>query len=562
MNKNVKVVSFKRSPAYVHHRAMLNRRDNNIVDALELMRRAVEASPDNREYRLDLAEMYCEMGCHEQSTRLLLDLLAEDGEASECYYGLALNQLCMNDLSGARQSLRLYRRRDPEGARTEDVRQLAAQLDFFSQMGHPADRRMHRAACIAGRACDAMKADEPEKACRLFRRSLELASEQYDMRALYAMALLLSGRTDEALSQAGRAADGYPPSLRALCVCAQVYAHLGDGKTAEALIERAAAGKPEGQDLRMFIYALGELGMDERVAEYVRLALQETPFDRDLLHMRAVALWRTGSPDAGVARFWTRILRIDPEDSVASFYQQAAQTGKLSENRPDYGYQVPRGEFERRLYELVSQMGQGYEKLEARWQEDPGFRQLVKWAARAEDRRLSRAAMTALATIDHRESRSLLRFLLFNSDVPGELKAHAALALRLQGVAADAIMPERTGLGFFLPDARAMLGRLGVGERQLVRYADEVLRHEYDISALPQLLLMWSAYRQLRDTPTDPVCCVGGGAAALAYNYLLIYGPKPDIGELARVFGCDSRQLVYYARRIAGCLEKLSRQER
>ena len=82
MTKNPKVVSFKRSPAYVHHRAMLNRRDNNIVDALELMRRAVEQSSENREYRLDLAELYCEMGCHEQSTRLLLDMLAEgDAEA-------------------------------------------------------------------------------------------------------------------------------------------------------------------------------------------------------------------------------------------------------------------------------------------------------------------------------------------------------------------------------------------------------------------------------------------------------------------------------------------------
>ena len=55
MNGNLKVVSFKRTPAYVHHRAMMNRRDNNIVDALELMRRAVEESPENREYRLDLA---------------------------------------------------------------------------------------------------------------------------------------------------------------------------------------------------------------------------------------------------------------------------------------------------------------------------------------------------------------------------------------------------------------------------------------------------------------------------------------------------------------------------
>ena len=562
MSKDLKVVTFRRSPAYVHHRAMMNRRDNNIVDALELMRRAVEESPENREYRLDLAELYCEMGCHEQSTRLLLDLLAEEGAPAECYYGLALNQLGMNDVSGARKSLRLYRRHDPEGARVEEVRQLAAQLDFYSEWNHPANRRLHRAARIANRACEAMKADMPEKACRLFEQSLDLVSEQYEMRALYAMALLIAGDRESARREAERACEGYPPSVRALCVCAQVYALLGDGDAAGDMIRRAIEERPDGQDLRLMIYAMGELGMDAAVGEHVRLALQETPFDRDLLHMRAVALKRQGAPDAKVARFWTRILRIDPEDSVAQFYQKTALAGKLDEYALDYGYQVPREEFVRRLRELVGELGMGYEHVEARWREDPAFRLLVRWAVNAEDVRLSRAAMTALTTIDHRESRSLLRSLLFGGEVSGELKLHAALALRLQGVESDAIMPAGAGLDSgFMPDPEGMLSRLGVGERQLVRYADEVLQREYDVSALPQLVMMWTAYRQLRGTAADPLRCVGGGAAALAYNYMLIYGPKPDVNALAQAFGCDARQMIYYARRIAGCLGKIGERE-
>jgi len=99
-----------------------------------------------------------------------------------------------------------------------------------------------------------------------------------------------------------------------------------------------------------------------------------------------------------------------------------------------------------------------------------------------------------------------------------------------------------------------------VGERQLVRYADEVLQREYGIAALSHLLLIWSAYRQLRGTSMDPVRCVGGGAAALAYSYMLVYGPKPDAGTLAEQFGCDARQLVYYARRIASCLDRIARE--
>ena len=558
MNKNLKVVAFKRSPAYVHHRAMMNRRDNNIVDALELMRRAVEESPQNREYRLDLAELYCEMGCHELSSRLLLDMLAEGDGPSECYYGLALNQLGMNDIVGARKSLRLYRRRDPAGAHVEEVRQLAAELDFYDEMGRPRNRKLSRAARIAGRACEALKADMPEKACRLFEQSLALASEQYEMRALYAMALLTLGDNDRARAEAERAAGGYPPSVRALCVCAQVYALMGDITTARALVDRAAAEKPDGQDLRLMVYAMGELRMDDRVAEYARLALQETPFDRDLLHMRAIALLRTGAPEKRVARFWARILRIDPEDSVAQFYQEAAVKGELRRYSPEYGYQVPPKEFERRLRELVGHLGQGYGHVSDQWCSVPGFRQLVRWAVCAEDARLSRAAMTALTTIDTDESRSLLRGLLFGAELPDDLKIHAALALRLQGIEQEALMPGSAGLEEgFLPGTGAMMARLGVGERQLVRYADEVLQREYDVSGITQLLLMWTAYRQLRGTRTDPLLRIESAAAALAYNYMLIYGPKPSVGRLAKAFGCAPRQLAFCASRIAGCLERI-----
>ena len=558
MNRNLKVVSFAKSPAYVHHRAMMNRRDNHIVDALELLRRAVEESPQNREYRLDLAELYCEIGCHEQSSRLLLDMLAEGDGPSECYYGLALNQLGMNDVAGAMRSLRLYRRQDPEGAHLEEVRQLAAEIDFFSELGHNASRKVNRAARIASRACDAMKADEPEKACRLFEQSLALASEQYEMRALYAMALLIRGESELAREQAERAAAGYPPSPRALCVCAQVYALMGDVTTARSLIDRAANEKPQGQDLRLMIYAMGELRMDDRVAEYARLALQETPFDRDLLHMRAVALLRGGASEKRVSRFWARILRIDPEDTVAQFYQAAAIRGELRRLAPEYAYQVPPREFSRRLEALVDELSQGYEHIERLWSEDSAFRQLVKWAVASEDPRLSRAAMTALTTIDTEESRSLLRALIFGGDLPDELKIHAALALKLQGIEQEKLMPQSTGLGDgFLPDAETMLSRLGVGERQLVRYADEVLKREYDVSAQTQLLLMWTAYRQLRGTRTDPLLRIDSAAAALAYNYMLIYGPEPDLSKLARDFGCVERQMVFCARRIAGCLEKI-----
>lgn len=560
MRYNPKVVSFDCSAAYLHHRAMMNRRDNRVMDAMELLRRAVEASPDNSEYRLDLAELYCEMGCHEQSARLLLDMLSEKDAPSECYYGLALNQLGMNDVSGARQSLDNYCKRAPQGEHLEDVSALAMELDMYAGANRPASRKLYRAMRVANRACEAMKADMPEKACRLFRSSLRMASEQCEMRALYAMALVMAGDDAQARAQADRACEAYPPSVRALCVCAQVYNVLGDKEKAARLMDAAEKEHPQGPELRLMLYSAGEMGMSGRAAEYARLALQETPYDRELLHIRGVALKQSGASDEEAGRCWERILRLDPEDTVAMFHSEAAGHNALDECKLDFNYQVPDGEYVRRLKALSDALSEGFDAIHARWKSDADFRGVVRWAVGVEDTRLGRVAVTVLATLDDPEARSLLRELMLQPDVSRELKLHAVVLTRMQGKSVSEIMPATAdNVGAALVDIDALLSDLPVGDRQLVRFADEVLDLDYGVHALPALAMLWSGYRKLRGMRGDPLKRIEASAGALAYNLLLSNGATPDIGLLSKRFGCNTRQLVFCARRIASCLERNNR---
>ena len=556
MNKNPKVVSLERSAAYLHHRAMMNRRDNRIVDAVELLRRAVEASPDNPEYQLDLAELYCEIGCHSQSARLLLDMLSRKDAPEECWYGLALNQLGMNDIHGARQSLDLYRRRAPEGAHLEDVDQLSMELDLYARENRPASRRLYRAMCVANRGCEALKADMPAKACRLFEASLRMAGGQHEMRALYAMALMLCGERDAALREADAAAAGFPPSVRAMCVSAQVFNLLGDRPRASKLMQSAAQEHPMGPELRMMLYSAGEMGMFDLAAEMARLGLQETPFDRELLHLRAVALMRDGAPEEEAARCWERILRLDPEDTVARYYADAAVRGALEADALPFAYQVPEGEYVRRMKLLANALSEGFDALRDRWREDADFRGAVRWAVYTDEARLGRAAVTVLATLEDPEAASLLRELMMEPEVSRENKLHALVVTRLEGRPLSEILPADAQAGNALVDIDRLLADLPVGERQLVRFADEVLSREYNLHALPALALMWSSYRKLRGMRGDPLKRMEASAGALAYNFLLANGQTPDVGALARHFGSDVRQLVFCARRIAGTLER------
>ncbi|MBQ6373523.1 MAG: tetratricopeptide repeat protein [Clostridia bacterium] len=557
MRNDPKVVTLKRNAAYLHHRAMQNRRDNRIVDALELMRRAVEASPENREYRMDLAELYCEMGCHEQSSELLLDILSREDAPSECYYGLALNQLGMNDMSGARQSLSTYWRRDPQGEHSAEVRQLATELDFYGSMARPDDRRLYRAMRIANRACDAMRADDHAKACRLFRQALTMAPGQPEIRALFAMALGSEGRSEAARREAEQACAGRHPTVRTLCICAQVFSRLGDETRAIATLDAAEAKHPEGLAMRLLLYTASELKLYGRAAEYARLALQAEPYDRELLHARAVALKQAGGDNETSARCWERVLRIDPDDTVATYYCQAARDGTLDGLPLDYTYQVPEYEYLHRAASLVTHFEQGFEHISECWATDPAFRRTLRWAVFTGDQRLSRAAMTVLATLEDENALGVLRTALFDPGVSRALKLHAVFLLKLQGREMSDVLPEPVAAGGnMLVDTEALLNSMPVGDRQLIRYADEVLEREYGISARPALTLMWSAYRRSRGTRGDPLKRVDAAAAALACNYLMTAGERRPLAELAKAFGCSNRQLVFCASRIAGSMDR------
>ena len=325
----------------MHHRAMKNRRDNNVVDALELLRRAVEHSPDNDEYKLDLAGLLSEMGCLSQSNRLLLDMLSGEKAPSECYYGLALNLLSASDISGARQALMRYRGADPRGQYAPDVRRLYDELQLYEMFSQPVGRKSARAAALTDLGCVHMRDEEFARAARLFERSLRLEPERGEVRALYATALELSGRHRAAALEMRAAVEGGEATVRTLCMAAQFYHMARMPRKSRQMALRAMRQHPDGVELRMLIHTLGELGMDAEVGECARLAMQETPYDRQLLHARAISLLRTGR----AARAGGEVLGAHRPHRPGGHRRRLVPAGprrtvSLDREAPEYTYQV------------------------------------------------------------------------------------------------------------------------------------------------------------------------------------------------------------------------------
>ena len=137
------------------------------------------------------------------------------------------------------------------------------------------------------------------------------------------------------------------------------------------------------------------------------------------------------------------------------------------------------------------------------------------------------------------------------------VKLHGMLFLRLRGADVEKILPpDMDRADGLLPEADEVLAQMPVCERQLVRFADEILENEYCVQATAALALMWRGYREMRKPVKDVLVCTQEAAAALAWNYLLQHGKTASVGRLARQFGCKPRRMIFYARRMAAVLEK------
>lgn len=557
MNPNPKVVPFERGADFIRQRAMKNFRDNNIVEALELMRKAVETSPENDDYRLELAQLLCDAGCPASSSRLLLDMLVRDVNADECLYGLAINQLNMNNPEAARKLLRKCLDKSSNEELRGQAEQLTVEIDMYETLNRPATRRVERMYAMTDEACERMRDEDVEGAVRLFERVLKMDKTQPDVRALLGMAYMMQDRREEALAQAEAACINGCKSVRALCVSAQVYNMAGMDDKARGLLKRAAEAEPDPLEMRMLIFSMFEAGMYDAARAAAQAALSETPWDRQLLHAMAAITLRLGEGAENAAQYWKHIVRIDPDDTIAAYYYEAAQDGKLDASEISCEYQVPRREMLARYIAITDKLNGDLFSVGSAWQEDAKFRELAGWCLTGGDRRFREAVVTLLASIDDPRAESQLREYLMRADSGFDMTIRAAAMYRMRGEDVERILPPYIDAeGGIAPDAENVLDAMGVGHRQLVRLAGEVLERSYGVDAYDKLALMWDMYRRCRRTRMDPLVKTETAAAALAYCYLEKAYEKPRLERLAVQYRCNVRQLKFFIRHLSATLEK------
>lgn len=557
MSLNPKIVPFERGADFIHQRAMKNLRDNNIVDAIELMRKAVETSPENDDYRLELAQLMCDAGCPLASNKLLLDMLVRNVKTDDCLYGHAINQLNMNNPDAARKLLKMCKEASSSDELIGQVEQLSGEMEMYEALNRPISRRKERVYAMTDEACELMRREDIDGAIRIFERVLDMDNTLKDVHALLAMAYMMRGRIEEGIERAEFASAEVCDDIRALCVSAQVFGMAEMDEKAAELLVKASQLEPDPMEKRMLIFTMFEAGMYAEARIQAKLALMETPCDKLLLNAMAVISLNLGEGTEAATGYWRRILRIDPDDTVAAYFIKALEEGRINPDELTCEYQVPHGELIKRYMYIADKLNGDLWDVAVKWQNDEEFRRLISWSLMSAEQRFRDAAVTLLASIDDPEAESQLREYLMRVDSGLDSMVRAAALLRMRGGDIERILPPFVDPeDGFMPGGDQILDNMGIGHRQLVRLASDILERRYHADAYDTLAVMWDMYRSLRGTRMDPMLRTETAAAALAYCWLAKNGRKPCAEKLAVQFGCGVRQLNFFVKHMIAVLRR------
>ena len=531
-----KVVPFSRSAAYLYQRAVINRREGHLLDALELNRRALEKDPGNVDYELDLAQVLCELGCYVQSNRILVRMLAQDETLTECYFGLASNFYGMNDADSSYKALMCFLAEDPQSAGRQEVGELLHNLFVARTLNGQKSRRKARAAKLASRGLAEMRAGELNEAEQSLRRSLQVNPRHSETRALLAMCLAKKGDVEGAMKEVARSLRPAKPPIRALCIAALIENATRNPDAAARLIDQAAARNPDGAQLRILLDAACDLNLHERVYELTQKALAEAPFDRALLHRCAAAIVNTNRPLDRAAQCWARVKRLEPGDEVAGYYLAHSDLTPI-----DYRYGLPQAEIDLRTDYLAATARSGLEGVEAAWNEGDMLRRTVRWALECGEAVFLRVGVNILSAVETPEAEWMLRQVLLEPGAAQTVKHQAVTLLGLRGAKPPFLMTGEDKFSLASALDSGQLPKLPLAYRRVLKravYTGMSLKEDYPA----RLTMLWLRFAGALGETLPALKDLNGWAAAL--NLCLARLDRLDVGEdeLAELFRCSPPQ--------------------
>lgn len=408
------ILPFVRSVDDLQRRAQTQRKGKQLIEASELLRRALEIEPDNERALLELAKVYTEAGYCELSNRVLLRLLRANPDNKECFYEIGINYYNLQAWAQAQDCLSMYVQSCPLGKNRKEANEIIMLL--FMQQSSQVERRILRAT-------QAYEAGKHNLAARLVKRAFSISPMDGDAYAVAAFLKLSTGDANGALELAKQALAQNGENTRALCAMVVALSMLGSDKAARKFLTSASEAAETETERIMVIHTACEVkAYDQALATLQALASESTP-DPVLTHLTAVCLCQLDRQREALP-IWAKMRRIDPDDTLADYYfttlRDAIADGRSF--RPSHVREVPLEETMRRLTLIRSVADDEPGKLRDAWRERDDIRRLVAWGLNQSEERIRSIMLGILRVAADEHAATILCEALLSTEHSDEFK--------------------------------------------------------------------------------------------------------------------------------------------
>ncbi|NLT16271.1 MAG: tetratricopeptide repeat protein [Clostridiales bacterium] len=425
IKKEKNILSFEQTGTFYQRRALRHMDRNNYFEALGYYRKAIEKDPGNVQYRLELAELYTEMGYFDESNQLLLGLLKKDSpENPECIFAMGCNFMGMQEFSKARESFDRYLDLAPDGEFIPDVEDFLDVLRMQDNL-YSDHTDMPQDYSLAMKGKDLLDNGEYEKAIEMFSDLLKKDDSLVFVQNNLALAYYCNKDLDRAIEVSRKVLAECPNNIHANCNMAIFCREKEDeARVREAVRRILRINTKDPEEIHKICITFCELGMHQDAQRMLKQLLSYYAFDKKVLHYLAVSHFNLQQYHAALD-YWNRVLKLDPMNTVAGYYRNLSNQyllREMPERQLSYHYQVPFDEIIRRIKYLNDCVRLSVQDLREHWEHDPEFFGIINWGLEINDAIIKKAVINLVASFRDERAIELLKAYILRRNEPDELK--------------------------------------------------------------------------------------------------------------------------------------------
>lgn len=552
-----KVLSFEQDGDFYLRSGMAKLDKNDLLGAMASYRIALDKDPDNPEIILGIAEILTAMQRYDESNRLLISYFTKEERPSEVFFGMGCNFMAQQEYDQARMSFDKYLELEPEGEFAYSAYDMAESIDDGSAQAFGGVQDGAKESAELARRM--MEHEDFKGAIETLEKIVEEQPELTLPRNHLALAYYCVHDYDKATEQVSEVLHRDPSNIQAHCNLAVFMRGARDDIGLKRQVEFLKAAQPEDiDDMNHLGVTLMEVREFEAALSIFRRIQQSRPYDEGVLHRLAQCYYYTGDYAAAI-RLYDKLLQIDRQDSIASYYRSACRAAARGEGRPMslvLNYQVPPEEVVQRIRRINDYIHTPREELQRLWYRGSELYTVAKWALTLPDISIKRAMLSFIASFKDKEAEWILRDFALQREHGMDIKRDAFALLKSMGASEPylsyvngELMESRVSLAPVLP--KGMPKAYGDVLEKCMSY----MRGIRDNECITAAVNIWTAYVEglegYRPLSRGQVL---GLAAAIEYNACRRQGVEVTKWELCSKYGIS-------VARFNNALAKLSDQE-